>query len=260
MPSRRAATASGSTPRVAWMAPSSDSSPDDDHVVEGRCGTAPEARQDAERDRQVEGGAHLAQVGRREVDGDARGRVVQAAVPDRALHPVAALAHRGIRQADHGEHRQAVRHVHLDEHDLRVNADDGCTAKASQHGRSRCKAVAGGTRRAWDARRRSSGRDHGVRGWRVAREREVGAITAYRERRGSGEIHHAPCCGRTTLPPRRRGAADGQGVADDDPGTPEAVPRLQIADADAVPAGDLGQRIARTDAVRHALAPRRGSR
>ena len=47
------------------------------------------ARQHAERDRQVEAGADLAHVGRREVHRDARARVVEARVADRGAHAIA---------------------------------------------------------------------------------------------------------------------------------------------------------------------------
>ena len=70
-------------------------------------------REDAERDRQIERRAGLADVGRRQVDGDAVRRKLEAGVADRAAHAIAALAHAGVGQADHRERRQAERHVHL---------------------------------------------------------------------------------------------------------------------------------------------------
>jgi hypothetical protein len=75
-------------------------------------------RQHAERDRQIERGAGLPHVGRRQVDGDALGRELEAAVPDCRAHPIAALAHARVGQPDHREHRQPERHVyfHVDRH------------------------------------------------------------------------------------------------------------------------------------------------
>src|ERR1700693_3341365 len=50
----------------------------------------------AERHRQVEGRAFLAEVGGGEVDGDAVHGEVEPRVPDRGAHTVAALAHGGV--------------------------------------------------------------------------------------------------------------------------------------------------------------------
>ncbi len=55
---------------------------------------------DAERHGQVESRAFFLYVGGREIDGDLRGRNVVAAILQRGAHAVAALAHRGVGQAD----------------------------------------------------------------------------------------------------------------------------------------------------------------
>src|SRR5262249_37183638 len=57
----------------------------------------PGRREDAERDRQVEGRALLTEVGRGEVDRHAVVRAYVATVADRGPHALAALPHRGIR-------------------------------------------------------------------------------------------------------------------------------------------------------------------
>src|SRR5208337_3022997 len=59
--------------------------------------------QDAERHRQIEAGAFLANVRRSQVDGGRSGRDVVAAVLQRRADAFAALANRGVGQADRGE-------------------------------------------------------------------------------------------------------------------------------------------------------------
>jgi hypothetical protein len=70
-------------------------------------------RQDAERDREIERGAGLADIGRREVDGDPVRRELEPRVADRAADTIAALAHTRVGQAHHREHRHAEGHVDL---------------------------------------------------------------------------------------------------------------------------------------------------
>jgi hypothetical protein len=70
--------------------------------------------EDAERDRQVEAPAFLAQLGRCEVDRDAPRWKLEARVHERRANAVAALLHFGVGKADDGERRQAVGEVHLD--------------------------------------------------------------------------------------------------------------------------------------------------
>ena len=133
-PSRRAATAIGSTPRVAWTDPSSDSSPSSTRSAICRRSTTPGRREDAERDRQIERGAGLAHVGRRQVDGDPVRRKLEAGVANRDLHTLAALADARVRQADHRERRQAERDVDLDVNRAGLHAEDRGRPQAGQHG------------------------------------------------------------------------------------------------------------------------------
>ena len=97
-------------------APSSDSSPSTSMSATDRRVDDALRGQDAERNRQVERCTGLAHVGRRQVHGDAVRRELEAGVPDRAAHAVAALAHAGVRQADHREDGHAERDVDLDVH------------------------------------------------------------------------------------------------------------------------------------------------
>jgi hypothetical protein len=62
-------------------------------------------REDAQRDRQIEGRAFLADVGRGEIDGDAVVGEGEAGVADGRPHTLAAFPHRGVGQADGGERR-----------------------------------------------------------------------------------------------------------------------------------------------------------
>ncbi len=75
----------------------------------------PGGAQDADRGRQVEGGAFLAEIGGRQVDGDAVDRELQARVADGGPHPVAALAHGRVGKTDRVERGQPRGDVHLDE-------------------------------------------------------------------------------------------------------------------------------------------------
>ena len=75
-----------------------------------------EATRMADRHRQVEPRADLAQVGGREVDGDALLRELVARVRDRRPHALARLADRLVRQPDDREGRQAAADVGLDPH------------------------------------------------------------------------------------------------------------------------------------------------
>src|SRR6185295_2597945 len=79
--------------------------------------------QDAERDRQVIAAAFLGQVRWRKIDRDASGRIFEARVLQRSAHAVLALFHRGGRQANDGELRQAAAEVHFDFHARRGEAE-----------------------------------------------------------------------------------------------------------------------------------------
>ncbi len=93
----------------------------------------PMRRQQRQRDRQVEVIAGLAQVRRRQVD-DLEPRLqAKAAVAHRRAHPLAALAHGGVRQADDVHSGQAVLQIDLDVDRSGVDAPRGSGGGAGQH-------------------------------------------------------------------------------------------------------------------------------
>ena len=98
-------------------------------------------------DGEVEAGALLASVRRREVHGDAAQRELEAAVADRGAHALARLLHRGVGQADEVHAGEARGDVDLDRHELRVEAPE----RARLDGRE-----AGGRRRTERGHDRSS--------------------------------------------------------------------------------------------------------
>src|SRR5579871_6401287 len=89
--------------------------------------------EDAERDREVEGGALLPDAGGAEVHGHAAGRIVEARVAQRRADAVARLAHRAVWEADGRGLRQPGRHVDLDIDDERVDAAQRPGADAGEH-------------------------------------------------------------------------------------------------------------------------------
>jgi len=90
--------------------------------------------QDPQRHRQVEAGPFLAHVGRRQVDGELFVRIPEARIDQRALDPLAALAHGGVGHADHhGIARVARRkHVDFDIDQVSIDAIDGSAARFKQ--------------------------------------------------------------------------------------------------------------------------------
>ena len=123
------------------MPPSSDSSPSSSTSSTSRRRDVTGRREDAERDRQVERRARFADVGRREVDGDAVRREFEAGVADGAADAIAALADARVRQAHHRERGQAERHVDLDVHRARLDAEDRGGPHTRQHTAAWCKAA-----------------------------------------------------------------------------------------------------------------------
>ena len=83
-PARRAVAAIGSTPRVGCIDPSSDSSPDEEHIGDGAPEERARGRQDAQRDWQIERRTRLPHVGRCEVHRDALLREVEPRVANGA--------------------------------------------------------------------------------------------------------------------------------------------------------------------------------
>ena len=94
--------------------------------------------ENAERHRQIEAGAFLPDVGRREVNGDVGGRNVVAAILQSRANALAALPHRGIGQADGGEvvlvgfYR---RNIDFNLNQVRVDAIDGGAKCLVEHAR-----------------------------------------------------------------------------------------------------------------------------
>ena len=80
--------------------------------------------------RQIEAGALLAHVGRREIDGHGLIRIAEAGIDERGFDALTAFAHRRIRHPDHNEvARRAGRvHVDFDVDQVRVDAIDGGAA------------------------------------------------------------------------------------------------------------------------------------
>src|SRR5690606_11980718 len=106
-------------------------------------------REDAEGHRQVEGGAFLAQVGGREVDGDApAGRLVTRVLEGRE-HAFARLLDGRVGKPHQTEARQSEGDVDLDGDGHRLDALEGAAVKYRKH--------AGGS--ATPCRRAASGRD-----------------------------------------------------------------------------------------------------
>ncbi len=86
----------------------------DDNIVAERLGIEDaHRRQQSQRDRQIVMRAFLGQVGRREIDRDMLGRQRQAQRGDGAAHPLAALRHGLVGQADHDEFWEARRQLDL---------------------------------------------------------------------------------------------------------------------------------------------------
>ena len=101
-------------PRNRSQRPVEAQLPDQHEVVEPTRGPRELRADRGDRDGEVVRCALLAQIRGREVDRDARRRQIVAAVRERAAHAHPALAHRGLRQPDDVERRQAARDVHLD--------------------------------------------------------------------------------------------------------------------------------------------------
>src|SRR6476659_44530 len=78
----------------------------------------------AEGNRQIEKRARLSNVGWSEIDRDSMMRILEPRVADRALHPVAAFTHRGIRQSNEPEAREPEGHVYFHADGARLDADE----------------------------------------------------------------------------------------------------------------------------------------
>src|SRR5439155_26638239 len=86
------------------------------------------------RDGQVEAGPFLAQLGRREVDGESGPRILEPAVFDRRADALASLLHRGGRKTHQEElHVPSTADVRLDVNGARLEADEHAGIDASDH-------------------------------------------------------------------------------------------------------------------------------
>ena len=91
------------------------------------------SHEDARRDRQVEGGSHLANTGRGEVHGDAPPRPLETCIADRRHDALPAFAHRAVRQADHTEGRKVTVGVDLDVDEIGVDTEGGGAQDGGRH-------------------------------------------------------------------------------------------------------------------------------
>ncbi len=89
--------------------------------------------QDAEGHGQIVAGAGLFEIGRRQVDRYPPVRKLVAAVLDRRLYPVLALAHRPLGQADGGKGGQTEGYVHLDGDRESFDTDHGAADNFCKH-------------------------------------------------------------------------------------------------------------------------------
>ena len=90
-------------------------------------------REQRERDRQVETGALLAQLGGREVDRDPAGREAQLGGGDPRADPLARLLAGAVGEADDREAGDAVANVGLDVDPARLEADERMRDRACKH-------------------------------------------------------------------------------------------------------------------------------
>ena len=110
--------------------------PEQHHIVHGTALDHARGREHAQRDRQVERGAGLPHVGRRQVHGDTFGGKLEPAVADGRAHAIAALAHAGVGQAHHREHRQPERDIDFDVDRHGLDAEHGGRPDTRQHRRT----------------------------------------------------------------------------------------------------------------------------
>lgn len=90
--------------------------------------------EDADSDGQVEAGPFLLEIGRGKIDGDSFAGKGIAAVADRGLDPVLALAHRAVGKAHGGKARQPPGNIDLHLDDPAIDADYGATGEDGEHG------------------------------------------------------------------------------------------------------------------------------
>ena len=110
--------------------------PEQHHVFHGPALDHARGGEHAQSNRQVERGASLPHVGRRQVHRDAFGGKLEAAVADGRAHAIAALPHAGVGQADHREHREPERDVDFDVDRDGLDAENRGRPDAGQHRRT----------------------------------------------------------------------------------------------------------------------------
>ena len=89
--------------------------------------------EERERDREVEAGSLLAQLGGRKIDRDPAGREAQLCRGDSRAHPLTRLLAGAIGEADDGEARDAVASVRLHVDPTRLEADERMRDRACKH-------------------------------------------------------------------------------------------------------------------------------
>jgi hypothetical protein len=103
------------------------------HIVDMTSRQDTARRQYPEGNRQVERGACLADVGRRQVDRDAVFREFKPGISNRAADAIATFTDGGIRKADHREARKSERNVHFHIHGRGFDAEHRRRPHARKH-------------------------------------------------------------------------------------------------------------------------------
>ncbi len=93
----------------------------------------PGRRQDCECDRQVEPGAFLPELRRREIHGNAPVRPIELGRSDAAPDPVLRFLHSAVDEPDDGEGGNAALDMHLNVDPARLEADEGMRDRAREH-------------------------------------------------------------------------------------------------------------------------------
>jgi len=136
MPRRFAATAIGSMPGTPRTLPSKPQLAHSKELAQIAVQERTLRAQNADSDRQIEAGAFLLQVGRRQIDGDVGGRQRKAGVADRCANTIAAFAHGSVRQSDS---RKALLRlldageIHLNINDVRIDTVHSSTQRLEEH-------------------------------------------------------------------------------------------------------------------------------
>ena len=105
----------------------------DEHAASraGRTGAA--EPEEAERHREIESGAALSKIGRRQVDRDGARRDREAGVAQRGPHAIARLAHAGVGKPDDGEAGEPVGGIDLDVEHAGLEPQGGGGVDAGEH-------------------------------------------------------------------------------------------------------------------------------